>query len=83
MTAKHTMKMKMFWIFMFNVVGTLQFYSVLESKRCFALKPATVLSTSNESTDTAWNTTAYIVNSIVDPAITFETLAFDKKVIIL
>ena len=72
----------MVWISVLYVVGALQFYSVLESKRCLAAKPDTVESTNKLSTLTVWNTTAYTVNMITDPAMVLLTLAFDKKVII-
>ena len=43
----------MIWISVLYVVRALQFYSVLESKRCLALNPATVDNTIKLSTLTA------------------------------
>ena len=47
------MKMNVFWVFVFNIIRTLQYYSAfLESNKCFAAKPETVDRTNKLSTDT-------------------------------
>tara|TARA_R110000765_G_scaffold14965_1_gene43600 strand:+ start:176 stop:406 length:231 start_codon:yes stop_codon:yes gene_type:complete len=63
---------------MFNVVRAFHVYSVDDVKRCLAEKPAIVDKTNKLSTFTTWKTTAYIVKRIVLPAITLDTLAFER-----
>ena len=52
------MKMNMFRVFVFYIIWTLQFYSVLDVNKCLAEKPAIVESTNKLSTFTTWKTTA-------------------------
>mgnify|MGYP003635575547 CR=1 FL=1 len=75
--------MRMFWVFVFNVVRAFHVYSVADVKRCLAEKPAIVDKTNKLSTFTTWKTTAYIVNNIVEPAITLLTRAFDRILVII